>query len=49
MEDDDTALEESQFALYEESQKCINEGVAVIREITGSGDTIMGDQTFHKK
>jgi hypothetical protein len=52
MEDDD-ALEESQLAafdeVYKESKKCINEGVAVLREIAGSGDTIMGNETFHLK
>jgi hypothetical protein len=52
MEDDD-ALEESQLAAfdeaYQESQKCIGEGVAVLRETAGSGDTILGDKTFHLK
>ena len=50
---EDAALQKSQFAsydaAYEESKKCIDEGKAVLKEIAGSEDAIMGDKTSHLK
>jgi hypothetical protein len=55
MEDDDAALEDP-YSLadldraYEETKQCIDEGVAVLRDISRSDeDTIMGDETLHMK
>ena len=54
-EDDDAALDDeySLAALdraYEETKQCIDEGVAVLRDVSGSdGDTVMGNENFHLK
>jgi hypothetical protein len=50
LDDDDASLEAALDRAYEEAKSCIDEGVAVLRDVTGSnGDTIMGDETSHMK